>query len=63
LHTTRPATCEDLKNLAALLNEANVEYALVGGYAIAAHGFNRQSEDIDLWSTPQPKTRAVGLLH
>jgi hypothetical protein len=49
--------------LAALLNEANVEYALVGGYAIAVHGFNRQSEDIDLWSTPQPKTPAVGLLH
>lgn len=41
---TRPATWEDLKILAALLNEAQVEYVLVGGYAIAAHGFNRQSE-------------------
>jgi hypothetical protein len=37
---TRPATWEDVKKLAQMLNEAGVEYALVGGYAIAAHGFN-----------------------
>jgi hypothetical protein len=49
---TRPATWDDLKTLAALLNEAHVDYALVGGYAIAAHGFNRQSEDIDLLVNP-----------
>lgn len=49
---TRPATWEDLKRLARLLHEANVEYALVGGYAIASHGFNRQSEDIDLLVNP-----------
>jgi hypothetical protein len=34
---TRPATWDDVKTLARLLNEAGVEYALVGGYAIAAH--------------------------
>lgn len=49
---TRPATWEDLKRLARLLHEANAEYALVGGYAIASHGFNRQSEDIDLLVNP-----------
>ena len=49
---TRPATWDDLKQLAQLLNEAQVEYALVGGYAIAAHGFNRQSEDIDILVNP-----------
>jgi hypothetical protein len=49
---TRPATWEDLKMLAQLLNEAQVEYALVGGYAIAAHGFNRQSKDIALLASP-----------
>jgi predicted nucleotidyltransferase len=49
---TRPATWEDLKRLAALLNEAGAEYALVGGYAIASHGFSRQSEDIDLLVNP-----------
>jgi nucleotidyltransferase AbiEii toxin of type IV toxin-antitoxin system len=49
---TRPATWDDVKKLAALLNEAGVEYALVGGYAIAAHGFNRFSEDIDILVNP-----------
>jgi hypothetical protein len=49
---TRPATWTDLKRLASLLNEAQADYALVGGYAIAAHGFNRQSEDIDLLVNP-----------
>jgi len=49
---TRPATWDDVKTLAKLLNEAGVEYALVGGYAIAAHGFNRFSEDIDILVNP-----------
>lgn len=49
---TRPATWEDLKRLAKLLNDAHAEYALVGGYAIASHGFSRQSEDIDLLVNP-----------
>lgn len=52
---TRPATWEDLKRLARLLNEAHAEYALVGGYAIASHGFSRQSEDIDLLVNPAPE--------
>lgn len=52
---TRPATWEDLKGLARLLNEAHAEYALVGGYAIASHGFSRQSEDIDLLVDPAPE--------
>jgi predicted nucleotidyltransferase len=49
---TRPATWEDLKRLARLLDDAGAEYALVGGYAIASHGFSRQSEDIDLLVNP-----------
>jgi predicted nucleotidyltransferase len=49
---TRPATWDDVRKLAQLLNESGVEYALVGGYAIAAHGFNRFSEDIDILVNP-----------
>lgn len=49
---TRPATWDDLKRLARLLHDAHAEYALIGGYAIASHGFNRQSEDIDLLVNP-----------
>lgn len=49
---TRPATWEDLKTVVKFLDEAQVDYALVGGYAIAAHGFNRASEDIDILVNP-----------
>lgn len=51
---TRPATWDDVKTLARYLTEAGVAYALVGGYAIAAHGFNRFSEDIDILVDPSP---------
>lgn len=51
---TRPATWEDVKEVAKYLNEAGAEYALIGGYAIAAHGFVRFSEDIDILVEPSP---------
>lgn len=51
---TRPATWSDLRDLARYLDEAGAEYALVGGFAIAAHGFNRFSEDIDILVEPGP---------
>lgn len=49
---SRAATWEDLKTLAALLDEEQAEYALVGGYALAVHGLIRQTEDIDLLVNP-----------
>lgn len=49
---TRPATWDDVATIVRYLEEAGVEYALVGGYAIAAHGFNRFSEDIDILVNP-----------
>jgi hypothetical protein len=49
---TRPATWEDVKTVAEILNRAGVAYVLAGGYAIAAHGFNRFSEDIDIVVDP-----------
>lgn len=49
---TRPATWEDVKNIARLFEEAGVEYALVGAYALAAHGFGRFTEDIDVLVNP-----------
>ena len=45
---TRPATWQDVLQVVKYLDEAGADYALVGGYAIAAHGFNRFSEDIDI---------------
>jgi predicted nucleotidyltransferase len=45
---SRPATLEDLKLLLRSLNEHSVDYLLIGGYALAAHGYQRATIDIDL---------------
>ena len=45
---SRPATLSDLKTLLQSLNSHGVEYFLVGGYALAAHGYPRATTDIDL---------------
>lgn len=49
---TRPATWDDVKLLARYLDEAGAKWALIGGYAIAAHGFVRFSEDVDILVDP-----------
>lgn len=51
---TRPATWADVVNLASRLNRHAVRYVLVGGYALAAHGFTRITTDIDLAVAPDP---------
>jgi Nucleotidyl transferase AbiEii toxin, Type IV TA system len=53
--TTRPATWADLLSLARQLEIEGASYALIGGYAIAAHGYNRFSEDVDLLVDPSPQ--------
>lgn len=55
---SRAATFEDLKGLIRSLNEQQVEYLLIGGYALFAHGYHRATTDIDLLV---PATRAAGL--
>ena len=45
---SRPATLADVKLLLASLNERNIAYFLIGGYALAAHGYQRATTDIDL---------------
>lgn len=52
---TRPATWEDVKTVLRYLNEAGADYALIGGYAIAAHGYVRFSEDVDVLVDPSPE--------
>src|SRR5262249_11755728 len=49
---TRPATGDDVTTLARLLEEEGRRWALIGAYAIAAHGFVRLSEDIDILVDP-----------
>lgn len=45
---SRPATLEDLKTLLRSFHEYGVEYLLIGGYALAAHGYPRATTDIDV---------------
>lgn len=45
---SRAATFDDLKTLVAALNDNNVDYLLIGGYALFAHGYHRATTDIDL---------------
>jgi predicted nucleotidyltransferase len=54
---SRPATLDDLKTLIASLNDQGVEYLLIGGYALFAHGYHRATTDIDVLV---PATREAG---
>jgi hypothetical protein len=44
----------DFKEFAELLDARSVDYLLVGGYALAAHGHPRYTGDIDFWVRPTP---------
>ena len=44
----------DFKEFAALLNSNRVEYLVVGGYALAAHGHPRYTGDLDFWIGTSP---------
>lgn len=40
---------QDFKEFIELLNAHEVKYLLVGGYAVALHGYPRYTQDIDFW--------------
>ena len=46
---------QDFKELLELFNEHNVEYIIVGGYALAFHGAPRYTGDIDIFVKPDSK--------
>jgi hypothetical protein len=39
----------DFKEFLQLLNSAEVEYLLIGGYAVGVHGYPRTTGDMDIW--------------
>ena len=49
---TRAATYDDVLGVAALLEAEGVEYALIGGYALALQGIVRLTEDVDILVEP-----------
>lgn len=42
----------DFKDFLRLLTEHEVKYLLIGGYAVAYHGYPRPTYDLDLWVQP-----------
>jgi hypothetical protein len=46
---------EDFRDLLAELNARQVEFVLVGAHALAAHGYVRATEDLDIWVRPSPE--------
>ena len=44
----------DYREMLCALRDADVDFILVGAYALAAHGFPRATLDIDLWVRPAP---------
>lgn len=40
---------EDFRDFISALNDSDVEYILVGGYAVILHGYRRTTGDLDIW--------------
>lgn len=55
---------QDFKEFLQLLNDHNVEYLLVGAYAVNFHGYVRSTGDIDVWVgvSPENSLRIVDAL-
>ena len=56
LHPSASATMlnEDYREMLQTLSDENVDFLLVGAYAMAAHGYPRATLDIDIWVLPSP---------
>ncbi len=46
---------QDFKEFFQLLNANDVRYMIVGGYAVAYHGYPRYTKDIDIWIWVNPE--------
>lgn len=55
----------DFKEFLKLLNDHQVEYLLIGGYAVAYHGYPRATADMDIWIriSPENAQRIVNVLN
>ena len=54
----------DFREFLKLLNVHNVEYLLVGGFAVGFHGYPRSTSDIDIWvgRSPENAVRVVAAI-
>ncbi len=46
---------EDYRDILLALNTEQVDFILIGAYALAAHGYPRATMDIDIWVMPSPE--------
>jgi len=44
------------------LKDKNIEYLLIGGYAVGYHGYPRATNDMDIWIAIEPKTASQMVL-
>ncbi len=44
----------DFKDFLQLLNSHQVEYLLIGGYAVGYHGYPRATGDMNIWIAIHP---------
>lgn len=49
---------QDFKEFVQSLNDNGVRYLVVGGYAVALHGYPRYTKDLDLWIDRTPENAA-----
>lgn len=54
----------DFRDMLSALNDAHVEYLVVGAFALASHGYPRATGDLDCWirATPENADRVVTAL-
>jgi predicted nucleotidyltransferase len=45
---------QDFKEFLQSLNDHSIKYLLIGGYAVAYHGYIRNTADIDVWIAGSP---------
>jgi|TARA_B100000315_G_scaffold247213_1_gene275635 hypothetical protein len=52
---------EDFEEFLRLLSEENAEFIIVGGYAVAFHGYVRATDDMDLLRNKRESARPKDL--
>ena len=45
---------DDFRDFTRAFESAKVRYLLIGGYAVIIHGYNRTTDDMDLWVDRAP---------
>jgi predicted nucleotidyltransferase len=49
---------DDFRDMLACLSDAGVEFVVVGGYAVAHHGYVRATKDLDVFIRPSAENAA-----